>query len=188
MSKNNHLIIGFDLDGVIIDHTDNRLKLAKKLGFNLEPPQTHPEVIEGLIPEEILEALKNELYHDPAIALSAPLMPGAKEILERFQGEDRPIFLISRRKKSDLAVRLLEQYGIWPNYFNEKNSFFVSRPEDKNVKAIELGITHYIDDEIKVLRELNYVRHRFLFDQFRNQAESDFYRKINSWEDFLNHI
>lgn len=188
MSKNENLIIGFDLDGVIIDHTENRLKLAKKFGFDLDPPQSHPEVIGNLIPEKALEELKNQLYHDPSIALSAPLMPGAMEVLEKFQSEDRPIFLISRRKKSGMAVRLLEQHGIWPKYFNETNTFFVSRPEDKNVKAMELGITHYIDDELKVLQKLAYVQNRFLFDQFKIQEESDLYRKIASWGEFLIHI
>ncbi len=184
----NQKVIGFDLDGVIIDHTENRLKLAKKLGFDLEPRQTHPEVIGGFIPEGALEEMRNQLYHDPSIALSAPLMPGVMEILEQILGGARPIFLISRRKKPDIAARLLERYGIWPKYFNEKNAFFVSRPEDKNIKAAELGVTHYIDDELKVLQKLDDVRHRFLFDQFQIQKESEFYKKIASWEEFLKHI
>ena len=51
-----------------------------------------------------------------------------------------------------------------PNVFERILTFFVIKPEDKNIKARELGVTHYVDDETGVLEKLVDVKNRFLFD------------------------
>lgn len=171
-------IIGFDLDGVIIDHTALKLRLAAERGFGLKPEQTPSDIIKCVIPPPILDELKKALYHNPKIAYTSPLMAGAKNNLAKIKGRKIPYFLISRRKDAKVAVNLLKRRGLWPEYFNKNNSFFVLKPEDKNIKALELGITHYIDDEITVLEQLTDIKNKFLFDRFNVFKDAEHYTRI----------
>ena len=139
------------------------------------------------MPLEFVRKLQFMLYENPDTALMSPLMSGAHEALSKMQKLNVPYFLISRRRKPELAIKLLEMHGLWPLYFSERNSFFVREPEDKNVKAKELGVTHYVDDEIKVLEKLADVRYKFLFDSLRISKTED-YTKVSSWSDLLGYL
>ncbi|KKU20563.1 MAG: hypothetical protein UX33_C0045G0001, partial [Candidatus Azambacteria bacterium GW2011_GWC1_46_13] len=66
---NNERIIGFDMDGVLVDHTAMRLKLAAEHGWKLAPEQTPAEIFNAIIPEPVLENLKHALYSDPEVSL-----------------------------------------------------------------------------------------------------------------------
>ncbi|MBI4992046.1 MAG: hypothetical protein HZB99_02405 [Candidatus Harrisonbacteria bacterium] len=189
MSKRNiNMVIGLDLDGVLVDHTDLKIRLAKRLGFNLLPKDTPTEVMNKILPEGRWRELQHLLYSDPKLSLLSPLMRGAKSMLNNFQKNKIDYLLISRRKSTVQALKLLEKRGLWPEYFNDKNTFFVVEPEDKNIKAAEFGVTHYIDDERRVLEKLADVRHRFLFDRHRVFPETDFYKKIHSWPEFYEYL
>ena len=182
------MVIGLDLDGVIIDHTETKIRLAKKIGYKLLPKDTPTEVINKILPDERWRELQYFLYADPKLSLSSPLMRGAKSMLNNFQKNNIDYLLISRRKSTIQALKLLEKHGLWPRYFNDVNTFFVAEPEDKNVKAVEFGVTHYIDDERRVLEKLVDVEHRFLFDRHRVFPETDFYKKIHSWTEFSSYL
>jgi len=65
-------------------------------------------------------------------------MPGAKQVLGKLIRHKVPYFLVSRRKKPLLAIKILKHHGLWPKYFNKTNAFFVLTPEDKNEKSKEL--------------------------------------------------
>jgi len=189
MSKRNkNLVIGFDLDGVIVDHTLPKISLAKKLGFYLKPEETPAEIIKKIIPEESMNKLQYYLYSDPELSLTSPLMAGVKTILQALKRKRIPYVLISRRRSAMSAVRLLEVRGLWPKYFDFENTAFVSEPEDKNVKAVEFGVTHYIDDELRVLEKLIDVRNRFLFDRHGVFPDKDFYKRLDSWSEFFSHL
>ena len=162
--------------------------MAKELGFTIEPHQTSSEIIRAILSDSAIKKMQEILYYDKNIAFSSPLMAGAKSGLERFKRDNLPFFLISRRRDSELAKQLLVLRGLWPDYFNESNSYFVLEPEDKDKKAKELGITHYLDDEVKVLAKLVSVERRFLFDRFGVFGKSDFYTAISSWPDFLKEL
>lgn len=181
-------IIGFDLDGVIIDHTKSRIKFAKKQGWDLKPEQTHPEILKNIIPNEHLREIQKLLYYHSKFSLLSNLMAGAKNGLMLTKKKKIPFFLISRRRSSGVAIKFLKHHGFWPAYFNKKNSFFVLEPEDKNQKAAELGITHYIDDELNVLDKLVDVRNRFLFDYLNIFKKSDRYIRVSSWKELIGHI
>ena len=156
--------IGFDMDGVIIDHTEPKMRLAAKRGFSLTPEQTPSSVIREHIPEPALRELLEELYEDPGIALHSPLLPGAAEGLARVKASGIPFYLISRRRNPEVAVQILKKQGLWPAYFTEANAFFVKEPIDKEVHARRLGVTDYVDDEIRILNVLASVKNKFLFD------------------------
>lgn len=187
MDKSN-LKIGFDLDGVIIDFSLIRQALSKELGYNLKLEETPSDVIRTIIPEEIKHRLQHLIFDDLKYSLQLPLMNGARESLAALKDRGINFYLISRRKIPEVAVGLLKQHNLWPDYFNEQNAFFVSEPKDKEIAAKKIGITHYADDEIGVLEVLNSVLHRFLFDPFNVQPESDFYQRVQNWEELMNHL
>lgn len=186
--KNNKIVIGLDLDGVIIDHTKTKLFLATKLGWELRPKQTPSEVIKKIIPPEPLRKIKKSLYDDPKIAFLSPLMPDVKETLVKIKELGLPYVLISRRQRPTIAIGLLELRGLWPKFFNMRNAFFVQEDKDKNAKAVKLGVTHYIDDKLSVLKELVDVKNKFLFDKFNVFEDADFYRRVDSWSNLLKTI
>ena len=51
MHKNK--IIGLDLDGVIIDHTENRLRLAREFGHPLLAKETATDMFKTKLPKDI---------------------------------------------------------------------------------------------------------------------------------------
>ncbi len=182
-------IIGFDMDGVIIDNTANKIKLAKQFGVDLKAEDTPADFIERVLPEEVLAKIRPLLYDDPVFALEAGIVAGAKEGLERVKNSGQSYFLISRRRNSPLAIKLLEKRGIWPTYFNRQNAFFVNEPEEKNAHAIRLGIDLYVDDQPSVLEKLSAVKTRLLFDSFNKFGDLSFVdHKVRSWGELLAHL
>ncbi len=186
-TENSKKIIGFDLDGVIVDHTMIKIKLAEKFGYILKPEQTPSEIIKEIIPQKPLDKIKYSIYEGPQTSACQPLEEGAFAALEKIKMDGIDFFLISRRRRSGsgAAIELLKKQKLWPEYFNEKNVFFVASPEDKNLKARELGISHFIDDEMEILKKMASVENRFLFDKFNLWQDSDLYRRISSWQEFL---
>lgn len=177
-------VIGFDLDGVVIDHTENKIAIAKTLGFDLLPEQTASDFLDRYVPDVPRNKLKGIIYDDPQHALSPPLMPGIVEALSNLQTKKIKFFLITRRFNPALAIQLMQKHRIWPYFFNQTNCHFVKERVEKNTKAIELGLTHYIDDELKVLNVLTDVPRKFIFDPQNVHEKSDLYTILTSWEDF----
>lgn len=181
-------LIGFDLDGVIIDHTPLRLRITQGWGVSLTPAETHPAVLKTILRHDDLKKLQGLLYDDPENVLSSELVSGAKEALASVKSSGIRYVLISRRQNPQIVIPFLKKCGIWPEYFSEENAFFVLTPEDKNKKAAELGVTHYVDDEVEVLEKLTDVEHKFLFDYLNIFPAKGFYTKVDSWASLLNHI
>lgn len=175
-------IIGFDMDGVILDHTQNKLLLAKKLKLNIKKKETPTDIIKALIPSSDYPKYQFDLYDNPKFKYSCSLMNGTKQVLEKLIKNKTPYFLVSRRKKPIGATKILKHHGLWPKYFNKTNTFFVLTPKDKNTKSKELGITHYFDDQHTILNELVSVKNKFLFDNldvFKNSPM----RRVKSWKE-----
>lgn len=181
-------IVGLDMDGVIIDNTPSKIKFARQLGFHLKPEETTADQIEKILPAEVLGKLRKLLYQNPETALLAPTVRGAKSGLNKLQKFNCRYFLISRRKDPEVARALLKKRGLWPNYFNDANAFFVAQAEDKNKKAVELGIDLYLDDQPSVLDKLTAVPQKFLMDQFGIFEVKPHYRKVATWPEFLSYL
>jgi hypothetical protein len=182
-------IIGLDLDGVIIDHTENRLTLARSFGFKLTKPETPSDIMKLKLPEQIYKTIQLCLYDDPKYALTPPLVNGSKTSLKTLCRAGHQLYLVSRRQRPEIAIELLKRRGLWPIYFNETNVFFVKNSEEKNRKAGELHIKTYLDDQPSVLAKLLSVTNKFLLDPHRAH---DFHRHhltvVNSWKEFLRSI
>ncbi len=175
------LIVGFDLDGVVIDHTQNKITIAARYGVHLRPEDTPTETLEHILSPEIHQALREQLYDDTDEALSAPLMEGAFNGLASLREHHIPYFLISRRKKPIHALHLIERRGLWGDYFTPENTFFVEAMKDKDIVAKRLGVTHYIDDETRVLELMPSVPHRFVFDSRSSSAQKGVYPCLHNW-------
>jgi hypothetical protein len=182
------VLLGLDMDGVIIDHTESKIALAKDIGFDITAKETPSDILRKIIPEEFLSAFWDTLYNKDATALSAPLMLGIEDALENLDQRGVPYVLISRRKDPLIAERLLKARGLWPRFFSADNAFFVKEIEDKNTMAQALGVTHYIDDEINVLEALHDVKNRYLFDPHAIFPASTNYSKFSNWIEAVAHF
>lgn len=180
--QENKKIIGFDMDGVVLDHTKNKLLLAKKFNLNIKRKETPSDLIKHKMPLPVYRKFQIDLNDNPKFRYLCTTMPGVKQILAKLIKQKMPYFLISRRKKSISAIKILKHHGLWPKYFNKTNTFFVLTPEDKNAKAKELGVTHYFDDQQTILNKLVNVENKFLFDSvdvFKNSG----YTRVKSWKE-----
>lgn len=173
-------ILGFDMDGVLVDNCPLKVKIVNKMGYAIKLADAPSEIIKNILKPEDMKALQVVLYHDSKMSLGAKLMPGVAELLHQIKLKNTRYYLISRRSDPPIAIELLCARGLWPKYFNESNAFFVVKPEEKNIKAKELGITHYVDDETKILNVLADVPNKFLFDHLRVFPEADYYAKVSS--------
>ena len=184
----NKKIIGLDLDGVIINHAPAKIKLAKKFGFKLKPEETHSEIINKIIDKSAYPKFQQILYYDPKIFKKTPLMIGARAGLNIIKKSGIPFVLISRRRQPEATILILKHHNLWSRFFNENNTFFVAEPEDKNIKAREIGVTHYVDDEIGVLEKLVDVKNRFLFDNMGAFENISDYTRVESWKELIEHF
>ncbi len=182
-SQDDNFVVGFDLDGVIIDHTQNKIRIAARYGITLSPEETHSEKMNVLFTPEIYREIQKQMYDDTDEALSAPLMEGAFGALARLREHEIPYFLISRRKLPMSALHLLERRGLWGEYFRPENTFFVEQMEDKDPAARKLGVTHFIDDEARVLKLMPSVLNRILFDVRGLFVESPEFTSVKNWSE-----
>lgn len=183
MQLDDKIIIGLDCDGVILDHTENKIRVAKQFGITLTAMETPTSLMRQKVSKPIRQQIQELIYHDPKIAFTAPLVVGVVEVLTQLKTRRTPFFLISRRRDPVVAQKILEHHRLWPRFFNEKNAFFVSEPEDKEKMCKQLGVTVYLDDEPDVLDILCSVKNRFLFDPLDVYSES-LHTRVSSWKEF----
>jgi hypothetical protein len=181
-------IIGFDMDGVILDQTNLKIRLAKKYGWEIKPEQTYSDMVKKFIPREEWRIVQAILYDDLSVALKSPLTTGVKPLFKYLKNKKVPFYLISRRKIPENAIKILKKHELWPKYFNKKNSFFVSTKKDKDKYARKLRITHYIDDQWTVLDELKFVKNRFLFDPIGASDNTNNYIVVSNLKEFREYI
>lgn len=182
------LKIGFDFDGTIIDHTQNKILIARQYGFEIQSAQTPSRRLKKIVSEPVYRQIQNEIYG--SLTLSAPIMDGAISALEELN-KIAELFLISRRQSPEF--RLVAKKWLADNLshiFSETAIFFVDTNQDKNNFCRDLKINIYIDDNLSVLEYLNDVLYRHWFDQYDLSGEVDHQGTIvvKSWEDFLNKI
>ncbi|MDP3725584.1 MAG: hypothetical protein Q8R36_00125 [bacterium] len=182
----NKKVIGFDMDGVLIDFSELKRDIAALHGFPISLTETPSDIVRNIIPKIALDKIKEALFMYGPRRHSLPLMKGAKDGLEYFKKMEIPIVLISRRKLPAVAEELLKRHELWPTYFNEQNSFFVKSREEKDIVAKSQGVTHYVDDEPSVIDVLHSVKNRILFDPLSAYSNDDSYTRCISWDELKN--
>ncbi len=176
-------VVGFDLDGVIIDHTQNKIRFAARYGVVLTSEQTHSEVMGSYFPPELYREIKGQLYESSPEALEAPLMEGAFNTLAAVREAGIPYFLVSLQKNPMHATHLLEERGLWGTCFTPENTFFAGNAEGKHHHAKALGVTHFFDDEPNILQIMESVPHRVLYDPRGLFLEPKPYVRVSRWDE-----
>jgi uncharacterized HAD superfamily protein len=170
--------IGFDLDGVIIDHSITIVGLAEELGYTLSPEETNSVDLKKLISNEYLEKLNEKLYADSSILKSSKFMPSAEDCLGRLS-EGNNLYLLSRRSK-ETGKQIMEIFGLH-RFFNPGSVYFVDSSSEKLPLAQKNSITHYIDDQPRILDGImRPISNKYLFDQFDNLPVSSNYEKVTN--------
>src|SRR3990167_8056199 len=86
-------VIGFDMDGVILDHTSTKLILAKKFGLNITKKETPSEIIKTLMPLPKYRKFQVDLNDNPKFKYLAPPMSGVRTVLTSIVKSGLPYFL-----------------------------------------------------------------------------------------------
>lgn len=177
--------IGLDLDGVIIDHTQNKIKIAKSFGFDIKKEETQSEVLKTILPEDKYKKLQRIIYGK--LTLNSPPINSSLKTLQKLTKDNNyNFFIISRRKKRKQDVisarRWLKKYQIF-KIIPEENVFFVTEEKDKNIYCRKLKIKIYLDDKIKALKLISSVPFRIFFNPFKASNNEDFL-EIKSWKEF----
>jgi FMN phosphatase YigB (HAD superfamily) len=178
-------LLGLDLDGVILDHTEMKRALARKYGLSVSRRETSSDVFNELVSDDAKATIQHVLYDDQRHAFRAPFLRGAVRGLTELKRRGHPFVLISRRKDARMARRVLKAKGLWGPFFDARNTFFVERKKDKDRMAKKLGVRLYIDDQPSVLADLASVRRRFLMDPYGAYPDDTSYRRVASWREFL---
>lgn len=181
-------VIGFDLDGVIIDHSKNKEIILKHLGLSIKKKDLAIDILGTRVPLELWGAIRKFLYDHPKHSQKPPTFKGIRNVFELLKKRNVEYVLISRRRGEKAAIALLKKRKLWPRFLNRKNTFFVEHVSGKHEKAKELGVSHYIDDQPSVLKELKSVKKRFLFDPYGSHDHARHYKKIASWKEFLDEL
>lgn len=177
-------VVGFDMDGVLVDHASNKIAIAREFGVFVAPQETPSEILRGKFADRAdYERFQALLYEEHPLAGEAPVMNGAVEVLEELRGRRIPYYLISRRRSGDVARAQLAAKGLWGTYFDDANAFFVRSIAEKAEYAKRFGVTVYIDDERRVLDGMDgIVPDRALFDPYAAFPDTK-YRRITTWAD-----
>ena len=174
--------IGLDLDGVLIDHTENKIRVAKSFGFRLIPKETQSEAMKHILPKKEYKRLQKIIYGK--MTMDAFPTPKVFKILQKLSPKHN-LFIISRRKGKDanMAWRWLKKYQIF-NIIPKKHIFFIEKG-DKKFLCKKLKIVIYIDDEVKILKKLSSVLYPILYNPHRVSTNQKFL-EIKSWKKLPN--
>ncbi len=179
-SNQNSFIFASDLDGTIIDHTENKIAAAQREGIHLTSEQVSSETLRATVKKEIRERIQGHVYEEAT--LSAKPIEGAKEVIESFVKNNGPVYIISARSTKSSEEYAREWLRRNLPAIKQEHVFFVQRGEEKDEVASQLGADFYIDDKEIVLDHLPSVRHKFLFYPFNESANTK-YEVVRKWEE-----
>ncbi|MDA2922406.1 hypothetical protein MYX07_04035 [Patescibacteria group bacterium AH-259-L07] len=182
---NTNLRIGFDFDGVIIDHTPGKIKKAKELGFDIKPYQTPSNRLENIIDQYLHKQIRKYIYGGGTV--QAPIVDGSKRALNILKQGGYELFIISRREpRFQLNVIEWLEKNI-PGIFSIERILFVPKERAKDEVCQRYNISIYIDDKVSVLKKIKSVNKKFLFDPYNLRDDFDLgdIQPVSSWNEFL---
>ena len=178
--QKNKITIGLDFDGVIIDHTEAKIKKARELGYFLKPEQTHGSVMMNFVPQNDRRIIQEYIYG--VATINASPMKDALKIIKKL-AKKYILTIISRREgdSQKYAIKWLKNQNIF-NHILKECVFFASYDEEKNIIAKINKVSFFVDDRIKFLEIMPDVSHKIVFDQFNIVDSKEFY-KIKKWQE-----
>ena len=185
-SDSSILRIGLDLDGVIIDHTKNKIKVARSLGFVVEPKDTVSEILENLMPKAKYRELQRCIYDE--ISLTARPVAYAIPTIRRLIQHGHRLFIISRRyRSSKTALKWLGMYEVLP-FIPKRRIAFVQKDEDKIVFVKKFAVDVFLDDKAENLAYVKGATYPVLFNDFEANINHGAYTEVRSWPEFWEFI
>ena len=154
--------IGLDLDGVIVDHTQNKIKIAKSVGFRVEAKETQSEILKSILPEKEYRKVQRIIY-DKITSDASPTPFLLKTLQDLSLNYNFFIISLRRKKHSEVAWYWLEKHKIL-EIIPKKRIFFIEK--DKNFWCQKLKIEVYMDDTVKILDTLSSVPWKVFFNPF----------------------
>jgi hypothetical protein len=153
--------IGIDLDGVIIDHTAHKQRLAASFGHRLTPIETNSNLMSRYLSGRQYEELQELLYG--ALTLEAPPVQGAVEGLRRL---GRSFYIISARTPRTIpfAQAWLDKWLV-RDVLPPERAVFCGSGAEKRGHCDRLGVGLYLDDKVGVLQKLSPQVEKVWFDE-----------------------
>lgn len=174
--------IGLDLDGVIIDHTHNKIRLARSFGFNIKKEQTPSEIFKNIIPHRTCNQIKKRLYG--LLSLKARPVPSALWGIKKLKNLGCKLFIISKRRNARIAMAWLQGHNVL-NVIPRRNVFFRRSENQKGALAKKLNLDIFLDDETKVLKKFKHTPNLVLFNFYQTALPRGPWRQIKSWKAFV---
>lgn len=178
------MIVGLDLDGVIIDHHENKIALARELGYQLERWQTNTNVMRQFLPPDKAKELAKNLY-TVSTPRAAPVL-GALEAIAKLPKET---YIISARDANSIpfAEEWLMKNGVY-DIISKERIIFCSNGSEKSPLCEKLEISTFLDDKVSFLNFLPDKTKKILFDEDGVVRELNISPEIQvagSWSEFL---
>lgn len=174
--------IGFDLDDTIIDHVPNRQRLAAQFGLSLSDEQLYDLSRQSGIPKTLIRSYKQELYGP--LSLSAPIMPGARDGLEKLAQQFRPVIISRRYSVEEAKQWVQENLG---DLFNPTDIYFVTENHEKAPLAEQHELVAFVDDNPVVLDHMP--ASIMTIQMLRFPAlEPNKHIQVESWPEVLEHL
>ena len=185
--------IGLDIDGVIFN-TENEIRIKAELYDLLilkRKGVTHPrEFLEKDRydwTKEELDTFRNEYFIK--ISKDAPIMPGAKEIIDLLKKDGHQIVIITAR---GLSVEEMKQAAIdkFKEYDLELDNYFWKQ-ESKLEVCKQEKVDIMIDDKASICKETSRNRIKTLYFRDVNREkleENAFLKEVNNWGEVYRYI
>ena len=188
------MIIGIDIDGVLIDDDTYRLDCMEKYCYeNGLPTLNNPYAYENKAnwSEDIIEDYRKKYFFN--YIKDAPVKKFASEIIDKLRDDGNKIVIVTGRYKttenSDIGEQMRNDTVNWlkKNNINYDEICYARSPKAKEVK--ENNIDVMIDDSPEVLKELVKVTKVLCFDnRYNKDLDYNNMTRVFSWYDIYRKI
>lgn len=174
--------IGIDLDGVLIDHNEHRLQLAREFGYEIEPWQVNTNVMKDLMPD-VYRVIQDRLY--ARLTETAPVAAGALEAIAAVPAD---FYIVSSRTPVSIrfAQDWLGKYRFY-DYIPAERVLYCGSADDKRSYCQRFRLDFFMDDKLSLLQKLPPTTRCLLFDQDGIAGRidvSDDIDVVTGWDEF----
>lgn len=188
------MIIGIDIDGVLIDDDAYRLDCISKYCYenrlpNIDNPYAYEDKCNWSI--DILEDYRKKYFFD--YIKNAPARRFASEVIKKLHDEGNKIIIITGRYKTTEKSEIGQQMRTDTKNWLDKNNIiydeicYAPAPKTKEVKEKQIDIL--IDDSPSVISKIVKITHVFCFDNRYNLGLNfENMTRVFSWYDIYRKI
>ena len=157
--------IGFDIDGVLLDHKKARTMLARKMGYLDVTEKMSAEEVRALVSPKNHKKIQGLEYGK--LTLKAPAMKGAKTVFQKAI-KKFDVYVVSARHSGSnraYALKMLKKYFDIP----KEKVHFVVHNFQKGYVAKRLGLKVFVDDNQRSFYMMPKNVKKILFDEYQKK-------------------